>query len=154
MRFRSTSVGKEGWRSLDDYIASFVAGQKQIYYIAGESYEALADSPFLERFKARGIEVLFLTDPIDEYAVQNMPEFDGHRLQSITKEGLQLPGDDAKAEKKREEAYSETFKPLSEYLKKVLGEKVEKVAISNRLSSRCVTVDDCGGCSGGAAVQR
>jgi HSP90 family molecular chaperone len=123
MRFRSTTVGKEGWRSLDEYITSFVPGQKQIYYIAGESFEALADSPFLERFKARGIEVLFLTDPIDEYAVQNLPEYENHRLQSITKEGLTLPGDE-KSAKKREEHWKTAYEPLTRYLKKVYGEKV------------------------------
>jgi HSP90 family molecular chaperone len=138
LRFRSSKGAKAEWRSLEEYVAGMGKEQKAIYYIAGESYEAVSTSPFLERLKAKGLEVLFMTDPIDEYAVQNMPEFDGHRLQSITKEGLTLPGDSDKAEKKREEIYREEFKPLGEWLKKVFGERVEKVVVSNRLASRCV----------------
>jgi heat shock protein 90kDa beta len=140
LRFKSSKAGfgKDGkWRSLDDYVASMKKDQKLIYYIAGESYESVSTSPFLERLLQKDLEVLYLTDPIDEYCVQNLPEFDGHRLQSITKEGLQLPGDDNNTAKKREEAYKESFKPLADWLKKVLGDsRVEKVTISNRLNTR------------------
>jgi len=140
LRYKTTKGGKETWRSLEEYVADMKAGQKLIYYIAGESYDAVVNSPFLERLKAKDLEVIYMTDPIDEYAVQNMPEFDGHRLQSITKENLALPGD-SKDEKKREEIYTETYKPLTDYLKKVYGDKVEKIVISNRLaSSPCVLV--------------
>lgn len=141
LRFKSTATGKEGWRSLEEYVAGMKAGQKSIYYIAGESFDAVSESPFLERLKAAGLEVLFMTDPIDEYAVQNLPEFDGHRLQSITKEGLTLPGDGGKVAKAREEAYAEKYKGLIEYLKKVYGDKVEKVVVSSRLAtSPCILV--------------
>jgi len=75
-----------------------------------------------------------MTDPIDEYAVQNLPEFDGHKLQSITKEGLVLPGDE-KDGKRREEAYRGQYQTLIDYLKKVFGDKVEKVTVSSRLAS-------------------
>jgi heat shock protein beta len=140
LRFRTTKTGKDGWRSLDEYVSDMKPSQKTIYYMAGESYDAVVDSPFLERLQAKGLEVVFMTDPIDEYAVQNLPEYDGHRLQSITKEGLVLPGDD-KAEKKREELYNDKYKPLTEYLKSTYGDKVEKVVVSNRLStSPCILV--------------
>jgi heat shock protein beta len=149
LRYRSSASPPAGaanasnataWRSLDDYVADMKPGQKLIYYIAGESVAAVESSPFLEKLKARGLEVLYMTEPIDEYAVQNMPEYDGHRLQSITKEGFHMPGDD-KADKAREVAYTEKLKPLTAYLKKVLGTKVEKVTISNRLASTpCVLV--------------
>lgn len=145
LRFKSSKSGGDKdsgkWRSLDDYVADMKKDQKLIYYIAGESYDAVSTSPFLERLQQKDLEVLFLTDPIDEYCVQNLPEFDGHRLQSITKEGLQLPGDDGSTAKKREEAYKESFKPLADWLKKVLGDsKVEKVTISNRLNTSPVVL--------------
>jgi HSP90 family molecular chaperone len=114
--------------------------QKQIYYIAGESLEAVQKSPFLERLKQKNLEVLYLTEPIDEYVVQNLPEFSGKRLQSITKEGLQLPAD-TDGEKRLAEAYVDKFKPLTTYLKKVYGDKVEKVSVSSRLSTTpCILV--------------
>jgi len=140
LRFRSTKTGADGWRSLDEYVADMAEGQKQIYFIAGESYESVNESPFLERLRAADLEVLYLTDPIDEHAIQNLPEFENFRLQSITKEGLSLPGDGAAA-KRREEAYKTSYAPLVTYLKSVYGNKVEKVTISNRLStSPCILV--------------
>lgn len=119
-------------RGLEDYVKDMAADQKQIYFIAGESIETLKQSPFLEKITSKGLEVFLMTDPIDEYVIQNLPEFEGKRLQSITKEGLQLPDDGGKG-KRLEAAYKEDFKPLTVALKKVLGEKVEKVAVSNRL---------------------
>lgn len=140
LRYRTTlsdadkEAGKSEWRSLDAYVAGMKAGQKQIYYIAGESLESLKSSPFLERFKSAELEVIFMTDPVDEYTVQHMSEFEGHRLQSITKEGLILPTGDEALAKKREAAYKAAFKPLTDYLKGVYGDKVEKVVVSSRLA--------------------
>lgn len=131
LRFQSSLSG-EGYVSLEDYVDNMKDKQKAIFYIAGESVEAVEESPFLERFKAKDIEVLYMVDPIDEYAVQNLNEFDGHKLQSITKEGLKY-GDEADDEKTRLDLYKEKYSGLSAYLKKVLGEKVEKVTVSNRL---------------------
>jgi heat shock protein 90kDa beta len=125
LRWHTTVTGKTGWRSFEEYIASMKEGQKNIYYIAGENWEAVQDSPFLERFIAKGIEVLVMVDPIDEYAVQNLPEVDGHKLQSITKEGLTLPGEE-KDSKRREDIYKEDFKGLIDYLKKVYDAKVRR----------------------------
>ena len=136
-----TAANATHWRSLDDYVADMKPGQKLIYYIAGESLEAVTSSPFMEQLRAKGLEVLYMTDPIDEYTVQNLPEYDGHRLQSISKEGFHMPAEDEKTEKKREAIYAAQLKPLTDYLKRVLGKKVEKVAISSRLaSSPCVLV--------------
>jgi heat shock protein beta len=131
LRFKSsTSDGK--WTSLEDYVERMKEGQKAIYYISGESMEAVEESPFLERAKQKGVEVLYLTDPIDEYAVQNLTEFDGKRLQSVTKEGLKF-GDETDEEKAIEEAYEAKYKPLTKYLKEVYGSGVEKIAVSNRV---------------------
>lgn len=149
LRFKTTFTEEEptegetvpAWRSLEDYIESMKDGQKQIYFLAGESVEELIKSPFLKRFKENNLEVILMVDPLDEYVVQNLPEFDGKRLQAITKEGLQLPVEDEDVEKKRTKLYTENFKPLVSYLKKVYGEKVEKVVISNRLTDTpCVLV--------------
>jgi HSP90 family molecular chaperone len=132
LRFKSsTSDGK--WVSLEEYVARMKDGQKAIYYISGESLEAVEQSPFLERAKEKGVEVFYLTDPIDEYAVQNLTEFDGKRLQSVTKEGLKF-GDETDEEKARDEAYEAKFKPLTKFLKELYGDDLaEKVVVSNRV---------------------
>ena len=141
LRWHTSVSGKDAWRSFDEYIAAMKEGQTAIYYIAGESWEAVQESPFLERLAAAGIEVIFMTDPIDEYTVQNLPEYSGKKLQSITKEGLVLPGEGTKDHKRREADYRTRFANLQEYLKAQLGDKVEKVAISTRLAaSPCVLV--------------
>lgn len=133
LRFRSSTSG-EGYVSLEEYIANMKDGQTNIFYIAGESIEAVEESPFLERFRAKGLEVLYMTDPIDEYAVQNLNEFDGHKLQSVSKEGLKF-GDEEDVERKRMELYTTTFKGLADYIKKTLGDKIEKVSVSNRIEN-------------------
>jgi molecular chaperone HtpG len=114
-------------------------GQKSIYYITGESKQAVATSPFLEGLKQRGYEVLYLVDPIDEYMVQQMKEYDGKKLLSCTKEGLDL--DDTEDEKRKQEEEKARFEPLCKLMKDVLGDKVEKVVISHRIDeSPCVIV--------------
>merc|ERR1712031_16716 len=96
-------------------------GQNDIYYITGESIAAVSSSPFLESLRKKGLEVMYMVDPIDEYAVQQLKEFDGKKLKSITKEGLDIDDEDEK--KKMEE----------------LGDKVEKVIVSSRMAdSPCV----------------
>jgi heat shock protein 90kDa beta len=135
LRFK-TSVSDKVWRSLDEYVTSMKENQKQIYYIAGESLETLKKSPFLERFNALGLEVLLLTDPIDEYAMQNLPEFENYRIQSITKEGLQMPQENDLGKAKRREAlYRDNFKIVTDFLKSLYGDKVEKVIVSQRLAT-------------------
>merc|ERR1719316_1720045 len=106
--------------------------QKSIYYISGKDMDEVKSSAFLERLRAKGLEVLFLTDPIDEYAIQNLTEFDGKKLQSVTKEGLKFGDEDEALEAKRTKLYKETFKPLTDYLKELYGDAVVKVSISKR----------------------
>jgi heat shock protein beta len=134
LRFQSSkSEGKP--ISLEKYVENMAEDQKYIYYITGPSIDAVTKSPFLERLTKKGYEVLFMTDPLDEYVVQTLTEFDGNQLQSVSKEGLKL-GDEAKQDK-----YKEKFEPLTAWLKKVYDSKVEKVSISNRLAkSPCVLV--------------
>lgn len=142
LRFHTTKSGKEKTlRSFDEYIADMKPEQKSIYYIAGESVEAVETSPFLERLVSNGFEVIFLTDPIDEYAIQNLPSYEEKKLQSITKEGLVLPGDSDKDSKRREEVYKEKLSGLTSFLKSHFESKVEKVTISSRLAtSPCILV--------------
>merc|ERR1712159_80294 len=138
LRFHTSKSGEE-LISLKEYIQKMKEGQKSIYYITGESKQAVAASPFLEGLKTRGYEVLYLTDPIDEYMVQQMKEFDGKKLVSCTKEGLEL--DDTEEEKKQKEEETARFEPLCKLTKDVLGDKVEKVVVSHRIDeSPCVLV--------------
>ena len=114
-------------------------GQKDIYYITGESRAAVAQSPFIESLKKKGLEVLYLVDPIDEYMVQQMKDYDDKKLKSVTKEGLEL--DETEEEKKKKEEEKAKFEPLCKLMKDILGDKVEKVVLSNRIDeSPCVLV--------------
>jgi molecular chaperone HtpG len=114
-------------------------GQSDIYYITGESKKAVENSPFLEKLKKRGYEVLYMVDAIDEYAVGQLKEFEGKKLVSATKEGLKL--DESEDEKKRKEELKEKFEGLCKVIKEVLGDKVEKVVVSDRVvDSPCCLV--------------
>merc|ERR1719261_1230121 len=138
LRYHSTKSGEE-MTSLDDYVGRMDDKQPGIYYITGESKRAIETSPFLERLKKKGYEVLYMVDPIDEYAVQQLKEFEGKKLLSATKEGLQLDEDDDE-KKAFEEAKSKT-EGLCKLMKEVLDDKVEKVVVSNRLAdSPCCLV--------------
>merc|ERR1711966_520483 len=95
--------------------------QSHIYYISGSSMDAVKNSAFMEQMRAKNLEVIFLTDPIDEYAIQNLTEFDGKKLQSITKDGLSFGDEDADVVSKRETICKENFKPLTDALKEVYG---------------------------------
>merc|ERR1719266_2609900 len=125
--------------SLDDYVSRMSDNQPGIYYITGESKRSVETSPFLEKLKKKGYEVLYMTDPIDEYAVQQLKEFEGKKLLSATKEGLKLEEDDD--EKKKFEEAKAKAEGLCKLMKEVLDDKVEKVVVSNRLAdSPCVLV--------------
>jgi molecular chaperone HtpG len=138
LRYTSNKSGDEP-TSLKDYVTRMKENQKQIFYITGESKAVVEASPFLERLKKKGYEVLYMIDPIDEYAMQQLKEFDGHKMTSITKEGLELDEDEDE-KKKAEELKARTEKLLTT-IKDLLGDKVEKVVLSKRIvESPCVLV--------------
>jgi len=138
LRFFTSASGEE-MCSLSDYVSRMKENQKNIYYITGESKEVVAASSFVEKLKKRGLEVVYMTEPIDEYVVQQLKEFDGKNLVSVTKEGLELPEDDDEREKKENDM--KKFERLCKVMKDILDKKVEKVVVSSRLvSSPCCIV--------------
>merc|ERR1712178_347664 len=138
LRFHTSKSG-EDQISLKDYIQRMKEGQKDIYYITGESRAAVAASPFMETLKKKGLEVLYLVDPIDEYMVQQMKDYDDKKLKCITKEGLDL--DDSEEAKKKKEEEKAKFESLCKLMKDILGDKVEKVVLGSRIDeSPCVLV--------------
>jgi len=138
LRF-STSASGEEMCSLNDYVSRMKENQKDIYIITGESKEVVSSSSFVERLKKRGLEVVYMTEPIDEYVVQQLKEFEGKNLVSVTKEGLELPEDEE--EKKKREEDVKKFETLCKVMKDILDKKVEKVTVSSRLvSSPCCIV--------------
>merc|ERR1712118_103650 len=134
----ATSKSGEKEISLEDYVANMQEDQKNIYYISGEDKESLLKSPSVEKLLSKDIEIIFMTDSVDEYTVQHLTEFEGKRLINASREGLKL--DEGDKEKKREEQYKEMFKPLLDYIKDSLGKKVEKVQISKHLVQSPVVV--------------
>merc|ERR1719152_238411 len=134
----ATSKSGDKEISLEEYVANMKEDQKNIYYISGEDKESLLKSPSVEKLLSKDIEIIFMTDSVDEYTVQHLTEFEGKRLINASREGLKL--DEGDKEKKREEQYKEMFKPLLDYTKELLGKKVEKVQISNHLVNSPVVV--------------
>merc|ERR1712134_75798 len=117
--------------SLKEYVANMKENQKHIYYITGESKAAVENSPFLENLKKRDLEVIYLVDPIDEYAIQQLKDYQGKTLACATKEGLDLCL--SEEEKKQKEEEKAAFEGLCKKVKDILGSKVEKVSISDRM---------------------
>ncbi|KAJ7561126.1 hypothetical protein O6H91_02G024800 [Diphasiastrum complanatum] len=138
LRYHSTKSGDE-LTSLKDYVTRMKEGQKEIFYITGESKKAVENSPFLEKLKRKGYEVLYMVDAIDEYAVGQLKEYDGKKLVSATKEGLKL--DESEDELKKKEERKAQFESLCKVIKDILGDKVEKVIVSDRIvDSPCCLV--------------
>tara|TARA_A100001015_G_C15013912_1_gene724551 strand:+ start:155 stop:1231 length:1077 start_codon:yes stop_codon:yes gene_type:complete len=138
LRYYTSKSGEE-MSSLDDYVSRMKEDQPGIYYVGGESKQAVENSPFLERLKKKGYEVLFMIEPIDEYCVQQLKEFEGKKLICATKEGLKLNETDE--EKKKFEEEKAKTEGLCTLVKEVLDNKVEKVVVSNRLeNSPCCLV--------------
>ncbi|KAL7108345.1 hypothetical protein ACP275_06G106800 [Erythranthe tilingii] len=139
LRYYSTKSGDE-MTSLKDYVTRMKEGQKDIYYITGESKKAVENSPFLEKLKKKGYEVVYMVDAIDEYAVGQLKEYDGKKLVSATKEGLKLE-DETEEEKKKREEKKKSFESLCKVIKDILGDKIEKVVVSDRIvDSPCCLV--------------
>jgi len=132
LRFHTTKSG-EDLISLKDYVSNMKEEQQNIYFITGESKKAVENAPFLERLKKKGLEVIFMTDPVDEYMVQQMKDYDGKKLTSVTKEGLQL--EESEDEKKSREELKAKTEGLCKLIKETLDDKVEKVLVSDRLVS-------------------
>merc|ERR1719183_2414229 len=130
LRFQTSKSG-DNYTSLEKYISRMKKGQKNIYYISGETKEAVEKSPFLERLRKKDLEVLYYVDPIDEYAMPQLTEFKGFQFMGANKENLKL--DDDETEEKKVKKLTEMHKKLTDWMKETLGSKIEKTVISNRL---------------------
>lgn len=150
LRFASTNVGDEAQTvSLDDYIARMPEKQKDIYYVTADSHAAASSSPHLEVFRKNDIEVLLLSDPVDEWVVSHLTEYEGKNLKSIAKGDLDLDTLKDADDKEEEEKRKETIKPMVEKFQSILADQAKEVRISNRLvdSPSCLVADahDLGG---------
>ena len=145
LRFASTANDNSDQTvSLADYIGRMKEGQDKIYYVAGESYTAAKNSPHLEIFRKKGVEVLLLTDRVDEWMLSFLTEFEGKELVSVAKGGLDLGGLEDEAEKKEHEETENSYKELVEKMKAALGDKAKDVRVTFRLtdSPACLVADE------------
>ncbi len=145
LRFASTlNDSQEQTVSLKDYIARMKDGQEPIYYITAETFAAAQHSPHLEIFRKKGIEVLLLSDRVDEWLVSGLTEFEGNKLQSVTKGDLDLGKLEDEAEKEEQKKAEDAFKSLVERIKETLGDKVKEVRVTHRLtdSPACLVTGD------------
>jgi len=134
LRFKSSKTeGEDDFVSLQEYVDRMKDWQKEIYVFPGESIKTLKESSFMDAFVDRDVEVLYLTDAVDEYFIGNVREFDGKKYRDITKEGVKFSDEDEDMAKRRAKVYTETFKPLTKFLKKLYGPDVSRVSISKRL---------------------
>jgi molecular chaperone HtpG len=138
LRYYSTKSGNE-MTSLKDYVARMKEGQEEIYFICGESKKHVETSPFVEGLKKKGVEVLFMTEPIDEYCMQQMKEFDGKKFKNVSQEGVDT--NFTEEEKKKAEELKAKTENLCKVIKETLGSQVEKVIVSSSLvESPCAIV--------------
>ena len=131
--------------TLEEYVARMKENQKEIYFMTGDSLSQISNSPYLEKLKLKGLEVLLLVDPVDEWVTQSLPEYKGKKLQSITKSGLEIDTPEEKQKLQEEKkAVEERFKPLLENLKLKLKDEVKDVVISDRLTETpvCLVSDE------------
>ncbi|KAA0892458.1 molecular chaperone HtpG [Pusillimonas sp. ANT_WB101] len=145
LRFASThNEGSAQTVTLADYVSRMKEGQDKIYYVSAESFVAASNSPHLEIFRKKGLEVLLLSDRVDEWMLSYLREFDGKPMVSIAKGGLDLDSLADEEEKKHQAEVAENFKPLVERLQASLGDKVKEVRVTGRLvdSPACVVVDE------------
>jgi molecular chaperone HtpG len=145
LRFASTSgEGSKQTVSLADYVSRMKEGQDKIYYVSADTFAAASNSPHLEIFRKKGLEVLLLSDRVDEWMLSYLRDFDGKQLASIAKGGLDLDKLSDEEEKKHQAEVAENFKPLVERLQTTLGDRVKEVRVTTRLvdSPACVVVDE------------
>jgi heat shock protein beta len=134
LRFKTSKFkDDDDWVSLEEYNERAPEWQDQIYYIPGDNIDQIDQSSFLDKFKSKDVEVLYLNHPIDEYMISNAPEYSGKKFQSITKTGVKIKDEDEDLIKRREKAYEKKFKVLTTYLKKLFGDNIFKVQVSKRL---------------------
>jgi len=134
LRFHSSKTDTEDdYVSFEQYVERMKDWQDEIYYFAGPSAEEMEKSHFMDKFNEKDVEVLYFTDPIDEYMVQSIRDLDGNKLVAITKEGIKFKDEDEDLVKRREKYYQKQFKPLTKWLKNMYGPDVMRVAISKRL---------------------
>jgi molecular chaperone HtpG len=145
LRFASTQADTaDETVSLKDYIGRMKEGQEKIYYVTAETFNAAKNSPHLEVFRKKGIEVLLLSDRVDEWVVSNLNEFEGKELVSVAKGGLDLGKLEDEAEKKEQEKQADELKGLTDKIKTALGDKVKEVRVTHRLtdSPACLVADE------------
>ena len=141
VRFPSSKGSSKDIRSLENYISDMPKAQKEIYYISGENYDAVHNSPHLEVFNSKNIEVLYMVDPIDEWVVQSLTEFDGKKVVNVTKGNLNL--DEDTASKEKQEVSNTKYKDLFAFISKEFEDQVKEVRSTNRLkNSPCCLVSD------------
>ena len=147
LRFASTHDDKENQEiSLEDYVSRMQEGQEKIYYVTADSFSAAKNSPHLEIFRKKGIEVLVLSDRIDEWLISSLTEFDGKQLQSVAKGELDLDKQDSEEDKKEQEEINKDFESVINQIKEILKDKVSEVRLSHRLtdSPACLVAGDYG----------
>lgn len=146
LRFRTSKTDTEDpndWASLDDYMERMKEDQDHIYYHSGSDLATVKESPFLEKLLKKGYEVIYLTEAMDEHMIMQLPDYEGTKFMSISKDGFKFGDKDQEEEKQKNKALKELYKPLTKFLKTNLGEKVSKVKLSTRLSdSVCVLSTD------------
>lgn len=145
LRFVSTQTGEATQNvSLDDYVARMKEGQEKIYFLTADSHQAARASPHLEIFRKKGVEVLLLSDRIDEWMMGYLSEHEGKHLQDVSRGDLDLDEVESEAEKKEQEQASEAHKDLVERIQKVLSDQVKEVKVTKRLteSPACLAVGD------------
>lgn len=145
LMFASTHDESKGQdQGLEDYVARMKPEQEKIYYLVADSEKAAKNSPHLEIFRKKGIEVLLMTDRIDEWLMSHLTEFDGKSLQDVTRGELDLGKLDDENEKAEQEKREETFKPLLERVKTALDERIKEARVSHRLtdSPACLALDE------------
>jgi molecular chaperone HtpG len=144
--FRSTNSEDENPVLLRDYVDRMPSSQKEIYYITSDSVETAASSPHLEAFKEKGYEVLFFVDPIDEWIVQRLTEYDGKKLKAVDRGDIDFEGEDEKADSEAENEAKEEYKDLLDFIQKQLDDDVKEVRLSKRLTDSvcCLVADEAG----------